>query len=93
MNLEIAHDFTGHRFSADVDGNTCVLDYRLADSVMTITHTGVPEAVAGRGIASQMMRAALGAARASSWKVVPACSYAAAFMKTHQEFGDLLAGP
>lgn len=92
MTLQIAHDRAAHRFSVEVEGQTCVLDYQMADSVMTITHTGVPKAVAGRGIAAQMMDAALAAARSAGWKVVPACSYASDFMMRHPEFEDLMAG-
>ena len=89
MSLQIVHDSADHRFSVDVDGVNCELDYRLAGSVMTIIHTGVPERVAGRGIASQLMMAALDSARAAGWKVLPACSFAVAFMRKHPEFEDL----
>jgi uncharacterized protein len=91
MATDIRHDAAQHRFLAVVDGHDCVIDYRLAGEVMTITHTGVPEAVGGRGIAADLMRTALETARANHWTVVPACSYAAAFLKRHPEFGDLLA--
>ena len=86
MVLDISHNPEKHRFSAVVEGHECELDYRLAGSVMTITHTGVPEAVGGRGIAAMLMRAALAEAEARGWKVVPACSYALAFMRRHHEF-------
>lgn len=91
MSLNISHDIHHHRFHVDVEGSSCVLDYRLADSIMTITHTGVPTQVGGRGIAAQLMTAALHAARSQRWKVVPACPYAAAFMAKHPEFEDLRA--
>ena len=67
----------------------CELDYTLADHVMTITHTGVPAEVGGRGIASALVQAAMDAARAERWKVVPACSYASAWIKRHPEYQDL----
>lgn len=89
MGIDITHDPDLRRFSAVVEGHGCEVDYRLADSVMTITHTGVPEAVGGRGIAAELMRAALVEAEARGWKVVPACSYAAAFMRRHPEFEHL----
>jgi predicted GNAT family acetyltransferase len=50
----------------------------------------VPAEVGGRGIASALVRAAMDAARAEGWKVVPACSYAAAWMQKHPEYRDLL---
>ncbi|HET6587508.1 MAG TPA: GNAT family N-acetyltransferase, partial [Oleiagrimonas sp.] len=65
-------------------------DYRLRDGVMTITHTGVPEVIGGRGIAASLTRFALETARREGWKVVPACSYAAVFIRRHPEFCDLV---
>ncbi|KAA0070163.1 GNAT family N-acetyltransferase [Rhodanobacter sp. T12-5] len=87
----IQHDRTAHRFHTRVDGIEGVLDYTLGAGVMTITHTAVPSAIGGRGIAAALTRAAMAAARAEAWKVVPACSYAARWMQRHPEYHDLLA--
>ena len=91
MSLTIHHERSSHRFTAQVEGAWCVLDYSLAAGVMTITHTGVPPEVGGRGIASALVQSALDAARAEGWKVVPACSYAAVWMARHPPYHDLLA--
>ncbi|KRE89356.1 acetyltransferase [Frateuria sp. Soil773] len=88
---EIRHDRQAGRFETTVDGFACELDYTRAGEVMTITHTGVPDAVGGRGIASALVEAAMKAARAEGWKVVPACSYAQAWMKRHPAYDDLRA--
>jgi predicted GNAT family acetyltransferase len=79
----IEHDETKHQFATDVDGHRAVLDYVVDGDVMTITHTGVPQEIGGRGIAADLMKAALSAARSAAWKVNPACSYAAAYMRRH----------
>ena len=84
----ISHDPGAHRFSTEVDGSHAELDYTLADRVMTITHTRVPPAIGGRGVAAQLMGAALAAARAAGWTVNPACSYAAAYMAKHAQDAD-----
>jgi uncharacterized protein len=84
----IEHDVNSRRFTIEVEGVPAVLDYTLSDDVMTITHTGVPQTIAGRGIAADLMRAALNAARAAGWKVNPACSYAAAYMRRHPDDGE-----
>jgi len=92
--LAIQHDETAHRFHAMVDGQRCVLVYSLGGpggTVMTIDHTGVPEAVGGRGIASALVEAAFGLARQRGWKVNPACSYSAVWAGRHPEVADLLA--
>jgi predicted GNAT family acetyltransferase len=77
----INHDRVGHRFTTEVDGSRAELDYTLADRVMTITHTLVPPAIGGRGIAAELMEAALSAARGAGWSVNPACSYAKSYLE------------
>jgi uncharacterized protein len=84
----IEHDTSAHRFTTEVDGEHAALDYVLTDSTMTITHTRVPPAIGGRGIAAELMRAALSAARAAGWTVRPACSYAAAYMQRHPDTAE-----
>lgn len=90
--MDIVHDTGAQRFSVEVERHQGVIDYTLHDGVMTITHTGVPPAIGGRGVAAELTRAALETARHQGWKVVPACSYAAAFIRRHPEFADLVAG-
>ena len=85
----ISHDPARHRFTTEREGHVGLLDYSLADRVMTITHTEVPPAIGGRGIAAELMRAALAAATAAGWSVVPACSYAAAYMRRHPDSGEV----
>ncbi len=87
--MDIVHDTAAHRFHVDVEGHRAVLDYTLRDAVMTITHTGVPEAIGGRGIAGELVRTALETARREGWKVVPRCPYAAAYLRRHPEYRDL----
>lgn len=94
MTHTITHDTARHRYECTEDGQLCVLDYELRDAgaTMAILHTGVPAAVGGRGLAGELTRAALDDARAHGLKVLPLCSYAAAWMRRHPEYRDLL-GP
>lgn len=89
MPFDIHHDRAAHRFHTQVDGVGCELDYTLVASVLTITHTGVPAEVGGRGIASALVQAAMDTARSEGLKVVPACSYASVWIKRHPEYLDL----
>jgi predicted GNAT family acetyltransferase len=84
----ISHDENAKRFTTEVDGHLAQLDYTLAGSVMTITHTRVPQAIGGRGIAADLMRAALRVAETEGWSVNPACSYAAEYMRRHAQERD-----
>lgn len=79
----IDHDLVAQRFATRVDGFEAFLDYTLANRVMIITHTAVPPAIGGRGVAAELMRAALQAAQSAGWTVNPTCSYAAAYLRRH----------
>jgi hypothetical protein len=84
----INHDPNAHQFSAEVNGHRAELDYTVADGVMSITHTRVPQAIGGRGIAAELMREALKVAGERGWSINPACSYAAAYMRKHAQASD-----
>lgn len=88
--MDVRHDADARRFTVEMDDHRGELDYDLRDAVMTITHTGVPEAIGGRGIAAELTRVALDTARKEGWKVVPMCSYAVAYLRRHPEYADLL---
>jgi predicted GNAT family acetyltransferase len=84
----INHDPKTNQFSADVNGHRAELDYTVADGVMTITHTRVPQAIGGRGIAAELMREAMKVAGEHGWSINPACSYASAYMRKHAQSSD-----
>ncbi len=85
------HDAAARRFEAVVDGELCRADYQLAGDTMRMTHTSVPSALAGRGIASLLVRAAFEHAAAHDLKIAPECSYVDAWARRHRELAHLLA--
>ena len=89
--IHVTHNTESSRFETQVDGLRCEADYQLTGGVMWMTHTGVPRELEGRGIAAQLVVAALDWARSQGLKVKPSCSYVAAYMRRHPETQDLLA--
>lgn len=87
---EIRHEPQASRFQVERDGQTAVLEYQREGGRMRITHTGVPEALRNQGLAAALTRAAMAYAQAQGLKVVPACSYAAAFVQRHPEYAGLV---
>jgi predicted GNAT family acetyltransferase len=73
MALNIHHDSAAREFTVEVDGYAGVLNYDLRGDTMTVTHTLVPEAIGGRGLAAGLMRGARETPRAEGGKVVPVC--------------------
>ena len=80
-----------NRYEFDVEGGEALAFYRLADGVMTFTHTEVPAPLRGRGLGSQMMRAVVQDVRAQRLKIVPRCPFVADYIRRNPEFTDLLA--
>ena len=89
--LVVEHDAAHHCFQATVDGQRCVVDYRLDGRVLRLTHTGVPPPLEGRGVAAALVQEALAHARRHGLKVDPQCSYARGYMQRHPQTHDLLA--
>ena len=85
MNVAVTHNEARQRFEATVEGQLCVCDYQMRGSVMWMTHTGVPAAVGGRGIAAELVRVALAWADGRGHRVMPSCSYVDVYMRRHPE--------
>jgi predicted GNAT family acetyltransferase len=79
------------RFEMMVEGQMALADYRRGGGKLMITHVETPPALQGRGVAADLMAGVVEAARAEGAKIVPICSYAAAYMRRHKEHADLLA--
>ena len=57
---------------------------------IVIDHTRVFDGFEGKGIARQMVLAAVALARANNRKISPVCSYAHAFLTRTDEYKDIL---
>lgn len=89
--LEIRHDADRGFFSVVVDGVKGYVQYERDGDTLVATHTVVPHAIGGRGIAAQLVARLFEHARAEGLKVQPHCSYVAAWARKHPEVADLLA--
>lgn len=88
--VTVQHDEVHARFVTEIDGHLAHADYQLDGERMVFTHTFVPPELRGRGLAEHLVRAGLAYARVRKFRVVPVCSYVAAFIERHHEFADLL---
>jgi len=86
----VIDNVSDNRFEMAVDGQTAFLTYRRNGGVIVLNHAEVPRALEGRGVGSDLVRATLDAVRAEGLKVVPRCSFVAAFIRRHPEYADLL---
>lgn len=89
--IDVRDNPAAGQFEAQVDGSLAVAAYTLDGDQIAFTHTTVPRALEGRGVGSALVATALASARERGLKVVPLCSFVAAYMKRHPETADLLA--
>ena len=91
MAVDVRHNEAASRFEASVEGLLCVASYHRDGDVLRMYHTEVPASLEGRGIAAELVRAALAHATANGLRIDPRCSYVRAYMRRHPEAQALLA--
>lgn len=87
--LEVIHNPNENRFEAWIDEYLSKLDYIQDGKNFVITHVGVHPELRGQGIAGRIVQVSLGYAKEKSLRVIPMCSYAAAYIRKHPEFAEL----
>ncbi|SDM46801.1 hypothetical protein SAMN05421823_11412 [Catalinimonas alkaloidigena] len=90
--MEVTHNPTEQRFEIRLDGERAELQYRIQGQQLYFLHTWVPEAIAGRGLASQLARAGLDYARQTGTSIVVLCPFVRAYLQRHPEYHDLPVG-
>jgi predicted GNAT family acetyltransferase len=88
-DFDVRQNKAESRFELIVDGHLAVADYQMDGGRMIFTHTEVPVALRGGGIAGKLVSFAMESARKERLKVVPQCSYVDFFLKKHPEYSDL----
>ncbi|GHH05690.1 GNAT family N-acetyltransferase [Streptomyces rubradiris] len=79
------------RYEIAADGRTAGFTaYRdRGERQRVFYHTKIFEEFSGRGLASRLVREALGDVRETGRRVVPVCPYVKAFLERHEEFADI----
>lgn len=90
MTDAVRNNTDENRYELSVDGHLAATYYRIADEVITFVHTEVPDALAGRGVGSTLIKGALDQVRAAGLKVVPQCPFVRAYIEKHPDYADLL---
>jgi predicted GNAT family acetyltransferase len=78
------------RFELEEQGELAFANYRRVDGKLVLPHVEAAPALRGTGAAGRLMEGVLAVARAEGLKVVPLCSYAAAYIRRHSRHQDLL---
>jgi uncharacterized protein len=87
--LEITHNLAKRAFEVWIDGHLSKLDYIQEGKNFVITHVGVYPEHRGKGLAAKIVDAGLQYARENSLRVIPMCSYAAAYIRRNPQYMEL----
>jgi len=88
--LEVVHQPDKKRFAILLEQDTAVLEYIPAKNYLVFTHTEVPPALEGQGLASQLARTGLEYAKEQNQQVLPLCPYVAMYIRRHPEYKPLV---
>ena len=91
MTFDIRNNEQKSQYETTVDGYVAFAAYDLDGQRITFTHTEVPDALGGRGIAGAIAKFALDDARARNLTVVAKCPFISRWLEKHPEYEDLLA--
>jgi predicted GNAT family acetyltransferase len=87
----VVDDVTGHRFRYVEDGVEAELVYRTRGDRLVLVHTLVPDALGGRGVGGQLVRAAVARAARTGETVVPSCPFARKWLQDHSDAASTIA--
>ena len=88
--LNVTHNSGMNQFETWIEGYPSKLDYIQDGKYFVITHVGVHPELRGHGVAGKLVEASLEYVREKELRVIPMCSYAAAYMRRHPEYADLM---
>lgn len=92
MEYPISNNDALSRFEMHIDGYIALVAYDRSPGRIAFTHTEVPVALEGRGIASALARHVLQYARDQQLKVVPLCPFISGYIRKRKaEYADILA--
>ena len=90
--LEVIHNTEAKRFEIRLGDELAMVEYMHFGSNIAYTHTEVPPAYEGKGVANQLAHAALEYAQAEGLKVNPVCPFIKLYIRRHPEYQPITLG-
>ena len=92
MAIQEEKPASGGRYYTVVDGHEAEMTYsRSSDRLIIIDHTGVPDALRGKGVGQVLAEHAIEEARRGGWKIIPLCPFFRAMsVRNHDDWQDVI---
>jgi predicted GNAT family acetyltransferase len=91
-NKVVVHNEAKQRFEISIDGQLSILEYKLKNQRLILTHTEVPDVLSRKGIGTRLAHAALEYARQNGLTIVVFCPFVQEYIDSHPEYQSLVAG-
>ena len=88
--VRVEHRAAERRFVVELPEGEAELSYELSPGVIDLESTFVPGSARGKGVAGELVLAAMNHAREHGLKVIPTCWYVGSWLDRHPEFRRLL---
>jgi predicted GNAT family acetyltransferase len=90
-HIKVKNNEAEQRYEIRIDDQLAVLRYERNGNQIVFTHTQVPPALEGHGLANKLAHTALEDAQAAKLTVVPLCPFVAQYIREHSEYLPLLS--
>lgn len=90
--LEVINNTAANRFEIQLGDELAILEYMIAGKNIIYSHTEVPKAYGGQGIAGKLAYTAMEFAKAQGYKVQAVCPYVDRYVKKHPEYQSITWG-
>ena len=76
----------------NVAGEADLTYSRMSSQLIIVDHTGVPDALRGKGLGAALAARVVADARAQGFRIIPLCPFFKAQARRHPEWADVLQG-
>ncbi len=85
MSHQLIHNEAECKYEYHIDGHIAYITYDDQDGNMHLTHTIVPDALAGKGLAKELLEDVLAEIDKNGKKAVAQCSYVVKYQEKNPE--------
>ncbi|MBT0609098.1 GNAT family N-acetyltransferase [Aequorivita echinoideorum] len=89
--MELIDNKQKNRFEYKIEDNNAIVEYKIDNNVISLTHTEVPDELQGQGIASKMTEEVLQNLSDKNLKVKPLCPFIKSYIKRNPEWKEIVA--
>lgn len=91
MSYTLIHNTDECKYEYHIDGHIAYITYDDQDGHMHLTHTIVPDPLAGKGLARMLLEDVLNEIKKENKKAVAKCSYIVKYQEKNPEANDIFA--